>query len=113
MVEKLGIEGMSSDESDPGEGRIVHAKPWISREVQDLLEFIDANKKTTNELGNLLPGAPAVSRTRRRTQPPLSARRALEGLPKNFYDPVFVLNEGDKAKHLHATDPMELPIIDD
>jgi len=65
MVEKLGVDGQSSDESD-GETSRVRIKVWRSLEVQKLMEYIDSNRNTRTILGSQRPGNQPHSRTRSR-----------------------------------------------
>lgn len=84
MVDSLGLDGNSSDETD-GERHTVRLKEWRSVEVKNLLEFIDANRKTTNALGTRISGVTALIRDRKAYGPP-STKTAVAGLPLNFYN---------------------------
>ena len=76
-----------------------------------LLEYIDANRKTTNEFGSHLPGARPHIRIRGQYPPP-SAHRAIAALPRNFYDQAWYdsLTEIQQVQ-LSAQDPIELPFV--
>lgn len=83
MVNTLGVDGISSDETD-GEEHSVRAKEWRSAQVRDLLVYIDDNRSKTNSYGNPRPGTRPRVRVRRRN-PPSSRNVPIAGLPKNYY----------------------------
>ncbi|KAF8880257.1 hypothetical protein BD779DRAFT_1473896 [Infundibulicybe gibba] len=110
MVSSLGVDGQSSDESD-GETHLVRFKEWRSAEILELLEFIDENRKTTNNYGNPIGGAQPHARIRP-TYPPASAHQPVAGLPKNFYSRAWYDSLTDiQQKQLAASAPIELPSI--
>lgn len=113
MVDTLGVDGNSSDESDTETPNtyVVRAKEWRSAEVRKLLEFIDQNRKMTNAYGNPLPGNRPRSRIRQR-YPPTSQYAAVYELPRNFYSDIWYdsLTEVEQA-HLGAKDPVRLPEV--
>lgn len=89
MVQLLGPDGQSSDESDT-EGYVVRAQPWRGVDVGDRLDYIDTTRKTQNktEYGRNRSGA-QFRRRIRPARPPQSHRAAKPGLPSNFYDQVW------------------------
>ena len=114
MVEKLGIDGNSSDETDDEDrSYAIRFREWRSGEVKRLLQFIDDNRTLTNAYGNNKPGNPPHKRVRK-TYPPVTKDNPIARLPLNFYDKIWY----DSLSPLQQTqlDPlpeMELPIIDD
>ena len=94
MVESMGAQGTSSDESESEPDITGHRvyparlREWRSDEVLDLLMYIDENKKRFGPLGGPLPGNPARKRPRRATAN-VSERKAIAGLPINFYRQVW------------------------
>jgi len=111
LVERLGKNGQSSDESD-GEMHIVRVKDWWSAEVQRLLEFIDSNRSTVTILGTQRPG----TRPHCHTQSQLAPRSmcgAVPGLPKNFYNQTWYQSlRSEQRKKLKALSAIELPVVD-
>lgn len=111
MVDKLGVSGNSSDESE-GDNYAIRRKEWRSTEVQYLLVYIDANRKTTNEFGSNLPGTRPHTRFRRRNAN-ASIHRPVAGLPRNFYNNAWYdsLTEIQQF-HLDPSDPVVLPDVE-
>ena len=108
MVDQLGINGESSDESD-GETYTVKIKNWRSEEVQQRLKFIDRNRRTTTLLGTIRPGSQPHERTRSRLAVH-STRPAVPGLPRNFYGDAWYNSLKPLQQHqLDALDEVELP----
>ena len=116
MVESLGSQGMSSDESDPEDRRVgrrgpktVRQREWRSDEVMELLIFIDEHKKQVGPSGGALPGTEPRKRRRLLTAP-VSDWRAIAQLPINFYraDWLNGLSEED-IKALEPQTAITLP----
>jgi len=89
MVQHLGRDGMSSDESDVDEHDrpvyYVRTCPYRSSRLQARLDIIDHEANHTNGYGNQPPGNPQRVRIRP-AEPDESTRRPPVKLPKNFYD---------------------------
>ena len=89
LVEELGPEGMSSDDSeidDDGNKEFrVRRMPWRSKEVERRLIQVDKDHNTTNAYGNSRAGNQPRRRTRRNAVT-VSRRKATAGYPLNFYD---------------------------
>lgn len=111
MVETLGSDGHSSDESDDEDKKAVLIKDWRSAEVGELLRFIDENRTTTNSYGTTLPGTLPSVRVRG-NYGPISSKTAVAHLPRNFYDDAWynTLTHIEKVQ-LGAVDVVELPVI--
>jgi hypothetical protein len=112
LVDTLGKDGQSSDETD-GDNHAVHIKDWRSDDVKRLLLYIDANRKTTNATGTRIGGVRAFIRVRR-AYGPLSARQAVAGLPRNFYNTLWYdgLSRIQQLQ-LAAIDNIQFPHVDD
>jgi len=101
LVSMLHQEGMSSDESGEENGHIVYwvkTRQWRSAELIRFLHMIDLNANRTNAYGKLRPGnSPRVRK--RRANATTSGRRAVPGLPINFYDATWyaTLQNRDKV----------------
>ena len=106
MVEQLGIDGQSSDESD-GETCNVKLKIWCSREVQKLLECINSNCNTQTILGNHRPGNQPHCHTQSRFAAQ-SIWGAVSGLPRNFYNDIWY----QSLRHSERDDLLETPAIE-
>jgi hypothetical protein len=110
----LGREGMSSDESG-GEGSgppyYIRVREWRSRELIPYLQMIDREKRQTNAYGNRRSGNTARER-QRVAAGGLSTRRAIAGLPLNFYDKTWYagLSARDRAL-LNAKPDMDMPVL--
>ncbi|KAF8875146.1 hypothetical protein BD779DRAFT_1476173 [Infundibulicybe gibba] len=87
LVDSLGVDGTSSDESDD-EDYAVKIKPWRSTEVRDMLIYIDNNRTTRNALGNKIPGGRPRERVRK-SHAPVSMDSAVPCLAMNFYDKAW------------------------
>lgn len=120
MLEFLGAQGMSSDESesDSTEHRrgsfLVRRREWRSDEILALLKYVDEHRKKYGMLGGALPGTPPRRRRRLRVGAPASTRKAIIGLPVNFYRPEWL--EGltaSQRKLLNAQRPYPLPKLSD
>ena len=111
----LHAEGMSSDESDAEGGHTkywIKIRPWRSRELNQYLQRIDLDANHTNIYGKPRPGNPPRSR-KKRANATLSDRRAVPGLPINFYDETWLATlENRDRKALKSKPAFTLPIID-
>jgi hypothetical protein len=89
VVNSLGIEGMSSDESevdqDGQKAYRVKKRAWRPKKIEMLLRRVDKDRNTRNAYGNDRQGN--IHRTRKRPAFKDSTRKAIPGLPLNFYDP--------------------------
>lgn len=63
MVDRLGVDGQSSDDSDGGEFTVSYLD-WRSDQVTQLLDFCDENRTLTTESGNRRPGTVPRERIR-------------------------------------------------
>jgi hypothetical protein len=88
VLDALGAGGMSSDESDIDDsGHSVHrpkTMPWRAKNILKKLTDIDSDRNTTNAYGNTRAGNPP--RVRKRRDRLETSRKAIPGLPLNFYD---------------------------
>jgi len=87
IVEMLGVEGQSSDETDEEDPNIYNIRilPWRNKELVKKVAMTDEAKNTTNTYGNLRPGnRPRVRKWRRDAKP--SQRKAPRGKPLNYYN---------------------------
>jgi hypothetical protein len=126
MVNLLGVDGQSSDESsDEHEslsdssssptGRLCYTRKlreWRSDEVSDLLYIIDSCRKKKNGYGNKKAGKEPTQRLHSET-PAVSTRAPVSGLPRNFYnDTWYACLTPEEQAGLGAEESMELPSID-
>jgi hypothetical protein len=98
MVEQLGPEGMSSDESEVDANTRkttyrIRKRLWRSGECKDRILIIDADRNVTNALGGARPGNPARERVRG-SNATASERAPKVGCPKNYYSKTWVSNLG-------------------
>jgi hypothetical protein len=98
VVETLGHEGMSSDESEPEEDDMdityrVKLTPW-RRVIDKELTIIDSARKFSS--GFARSGAKPVRRIRDHKL--LSTRPPVKGLPRSFYDDWWI--QSDKKRIL-------------
>jgi hypothetical protein len=88
MLDALGAGGISSDESDTDDsGHSVYrtkTMTWRAKDVAKKLMDIDSDRNTTNAYGNTRAGNPP--RVRKRRDKLETLRKAIPGLPINFYD---------------------------
>ncbi|PPQ85078.1 hypothetical protein CVT24_010135, partial [Panaeolus cyanescens] len=109
MLQELGKEGMSSDESEDGAngGTVYRArKPiWRSGEVDAMiLEHFSHPTTKRNAYGNALPGTPTRTRIRGGTVPTRREPRA--EWPRNFYkDSFFAGLTADLQRQLRVKPP--------
>jgi hypothetical protein len=111
VVDELGIEGTSSDESEVDENNKkcfrIKRHPWRSKLLDKFLRRVDRDRNTTSAYGNALGNRP---RTRKRPAYSDSIGDAVPGLPMNFYDPNWYrkLSDWDK-EDLDAGEDVEMP----
>lgn len=106
----LHQEGMSSDESEQEGGLTtywVKTREWRSTELIKYLHQIDLDANGTNAYGKARPGNPQRVR-RRRVNATLSYRRAVPGLPINFYDEVWYASLQNRDKTALKAKPVLL-----
>lgn len=101
MLERLGSDGMSSDESAVEDNiEIVYRVkrlPW-RRSIEKELDLIDAQRiRQPNPFGK--QGSKPVRRFRHPAYP-ASTRKAVEGLPKAFYDEQWLLERDKRQKRM-------------
>ncbi|KAF8509295.1 hypothetical protein BU17DRAFT_99083 [Hysterangium stoloniferum] len=88
IVDNLGVEGQSSDETDEDSDGVYTVKQlnWRNRELIKMLNGVDAVRRTTNKYGNRRPGTAPRTRKRKsaRDSHP-TARAPPTGKPINFY----------------------------
>lgn len=88
VLDALGAGGISSDESDIDDsGHSVYrtkTMAWRANNILKKLTEIDSDRNTTNAYGNTRAGNPP--RVRKRRDRPETSRKAIPGLPLNFYD---------------------------
>jgi len=88
LAASFGNDGMSSDESGAGNRKFfVKILHWQSVKLIPYLQKIDQDLNHTNTLGNA-PGNPPRQRIRI-TGGQVSRRKAVPGLPLNFYDKTW------------------------
>jgi hypothetical protein len=102
VLDILGAGGMSSDESDVDDSghAVYRAKTmaWRDKKILQKLTNIDSDRNITNAYGNTRAGnAPRVRKRRGRRE---TSRKAIPGLPLNFYDPGWYagLTPGQKRE---------------
>lgn len=114
MLGRLNADAMSTDESSDERGVYhVRRKDWRSAELLALIKRVDENRNHLNAYGNNLPGG--VPRRRERPRHALqSSRRAMKGLPLNFYDKVWYDSLTASQQHaLDAQPPIQFPDVDE
>lgn len=100
VIERLGAEGMSSDESDTDSNGMttftVKRMVWRAKWLTDMLLMVDKDYKRTNMFGNQKSGNPARRRERRHGR--ASVRGPPAKKPRNFYDETWYgnLDAGEK-----------------
>jgi hypothetical protein len=92
LVETLGPDGMSSEESEVGEDDInsvyrVKVLPW-RRNIERELSLIDSERRQAHQVF-ARSGAMPVRRIRRADNP-VSSRRPRKGLPRSLYDDTWI-----------------------
>jgi hypothetical protein len=110
----LRTEGMSSDESGQegsGPPYYIKTREWRSRELLPYLQMIDRDRKRINAYGNNRPGNPPRERQRIATAN-VSNRKAIPGLPLNFYDKTWYTGLSTRDRVLLRARPViDMPII--
>lgn len=118
LVDILGRDGMSSDESEPDEeGEAQEAKvcrvkirAWRAKWVDHYLTLIDQDRNVTNQYGNHQAGNRPHVRKRPGTK--MSVNRFVPpGLPINLYDGNWY-NSLSKYQKSDLGPVEELPILD-
>ncbi|KAG6818902.1 hypothetical protein H0H93_000449 [Arthromyces matolae] len=114
MVDKLGVEGQSSDESDDDEKGPYRVKTqaWRNPNVTSLLRHIDSHRPTRNHLGNRRPGAASRERKIVRDMSTRPIGKIPAKRPSNMYNDGWYegLSNVLKAK-LGPQPPLPLPQI--
>jgi hypothetical protein len=115
VVDSLGVDGMSSDESEVDENRQrvfrVKRRPWRSKALDKFLRRIDDDHNTTNAYGNNRAGC--QPRIRKRPAYNESTGKAIRNLPVNFYDANWYRKLSDMDKRqLDAQKDVEVPEIE-
>lgn len=87
VIETLGAEGQSSDETDEENPNTYNVRilPWRNKELVKKITMTDEARNTTNAYGNPRPGNRPRIRKRRRDAK-MSQRKAPRGKPQNYYD---------------------------
>ncbi|KAF8519974.1 hypothetical protein BU17DRAFT_65623 [Hysterangium stoloniferum] len=88
IVDNLGVEGQSSDETDEDSDGVYTVKRlnWRNRELIKRLNGVDAVRRTTNKYGNRRPGtAPRTCKRNSARDSHPTARAPPTGKPINFY----------------------------
>lgn len=87
IIETLGAEGQSSDDTDEEDVNVykVRVLPWRSKELVKKVSMTDKARNTTNAYGNPRSGNRPRTRKRRRDAGQ-SQRKAPKGKPLNYYD---------------------------
>ena len=87
IIETLGAEGQSSDETDEEDPNMYNVRtlPWRSKELAMKVAITDKTRNTTNGYGNQRPGNRPQTRKRRKDAKP-SQRKPPRGKPMNYYD---------------------------
>lgn len=111
LIEKLGPEGMSSDDSEiDDDGRKefkVRRMPWRSKEIETRLIQVDKDRNMTNAYGNSRAGNQPRHRTRRNAIR-VSRRKPSAGYPLNFYNDNWYADlTRSQQQDLAATDPVD------
>jgi hypothetical protein len=112
----LRSEGTSSDESGQegsGPPYYIKTREWRSKELLPYLQMIDRHRRRTNAYGNNRAGNAARER-QRILSAPTSVRKAISGLPLNFYDKTWYagLSRRDRAL-LKAKPALDMPVLVD
>ena len=111
LLEAIGVQGMSSDESDYGGREVVYGRilpEWRSQELQDFLWRLDdvQDEVSKRPVGNRRHG-PQRGRRRLRTNLKINkASTAPPNLPRNCYRPSWL-------KVLRTYQLRQLNIVDD
>lgn len=89
MHQALGLEGMSSDDSDGDDSvRVVRHMEWRNPDVIRRYKMVDENRTQMTTWGKRLPGTTPQQRKRRRDAG-ASTRPPPTGKPWNLYNPAW------------------------
>ncbi|KAF8208472.1 hypothetical protein K438DRAFT_1961078 [Mycena galopus ATCC 62051] len=103
MLEELGIEGMSSDDSDRGDGDLVRYRirspAWRADAVTPWLRMFD----TISRIFRREPGPGANPRIRNSTNDKSDGKGFVPGLPINAYDPSWLKRDARRKYDLCPT----------
>jgi hypothetical protein len=118
IVDTLGIDRQSSDESDGDEDGVYNVKllHWRSKELVKRLNKADRVRKTTNKYGNRRPGTKQRIRKRRSVRDSQETTRPPPtGKPINFYNKEWYMSLTTQQKRdLDAESELEfLTSLDD
>ncbi|KAF8873913.1 hypothetical protein CPB84DRAFT_1753131 [Gymnopilus junonius] len=112
ITEALGIEGASSDETDPydSDTYCVHALKWRNKKLAKRLRVTDAARRTTNKYGDNRPGTwPRTRKRRIAEESQESIRKVTSGLPINCHEESWYNSLSPKKKwELQAKPALEL-----
>ena len=120
VVDRLGVGGMSSDESEYEEGGVrktrrvrVKAMPWRAEEICKLMQIVDKDEMKVNSAGRQKLGNPGRKRCRPRYANATSTTRyAVPGLPVNYYESGWYGKLGKAEKlELRALPENPLPSL--
>jgi hypothetical protein len=103
ILEKLGGQGMSSDESEVGDGLEPVFRPKVlrwRRKMETELGLIDANRVGQKAFGK--QGSKPVKR-RRHAENAASTREPVDGLPRSFYDDSWFVNRTGRDRIVKAS----------
>ena len=110
----LGIKGSSLDKSDcePNSKKVIaREKPWRNRRIKTIYRVVDDFAPKVTGLGRQCPGNPGCPHEHCEDGLPLSQDALLCGLPKTYYDEIFVNNLSPiRLKGLDIKPPKLLPI---
>jgi len=103
LLNALGSEGMSSDESDkePSAGAFLRAKtlPWRRRAITDYMAAIDRLRYSSEEFSN--KGTKPQVRIR---EPPKGSIRILRRLPRPLYNQEWLNKQSPKVQRVLEVD---------
>ena len=118
IVDTLGIDGQSSDESDGDEEGVYNVKliHWRNKKLVKRLNKVDGVRRTTNKYGNRRPGTKRRIRKRRSVRDSRETTRPPPtGKPINFYSEEWYMSLTTQQKRdLNAESEMAfLTSLDD
>lgn len=106
ILEEMGEDGMSSDESEPGPGNATiyrsRRPSWRSEALERMLLDKLGRLVKTNAYGGKTPGNKSRTRVRGSAE---SRRKARPGLPRNFYSDKFYDSLNAKQRRQLNTSP--------
>ncbi|KAG6372577.1 hypothetical protein JVT61DRAFT_7690 [Boletus reticuloceps] len=118
VIDRLGVEGMSGDETDSPPGVYPKAvrrieTPWINSRISQLLQAVDSYESSLREENMLSPlgNAPFLRHYESRTKN--MRAKAIHSLPKNWYDELWFrgLSSGERD-FLFVVADVELPALE-